>query len=289
MSSFTLLSCLVLTVWSVSASAVAAASGGADETRNKRSDDTSPLQVVVDTLSQQVTSLSAKFDALQNSVDARLATQQSACDAKVAALETKQSAALLENNRVAFRVASGSGVSAYNSYVTGSNCGCASNSYLSRDRYYRSSFLDSWPSCLIDTVRVTLIENGHEMAFVEFNGRGSTSTDWFSENRVLNTSWTDLRTQPHNFFSIAGDPGNNRRFFMEHSYGGCAADSGWLVVVEGDDGCTWGQGSALPIILYSKRSGAVLWEHTADVGRADEMVITVKLRDGVNLSQSCSP
>nr|KAG5692377.1 hypothetical protein BaRGS_007990 [Batillaria attramentaria] len=42
------------------------------------------------------------------------------------------------------------------------------------------------------------------MAYVEFNGRGSNYMNWFSRDRIISSSWTDLRTQPQNYFSIEG-------------------------------------------------------------------------------------
>ncbi|KAK7482378.1 hypothetical protein BaRGS_00026397, partial [Batillaria attramentaria] len=177
-----------------------------------------------------------------------------------------------DNSILAFRLTAGTDSSAYGRYTSvgynddhpmvhaGWNCGCRSvDGILPCNRHYRSRFLDLWPSSLIDTVKVTVYEHGKEMAYVEFNGRGSTYLDWFSPDRVVSSSWTDLLSEPHNYFSIAGysqsSPRISRSFFINRNYNGCPGDRGWLVVVDyAPDVCSWGQGSPTPIILYSRLS-----------------------------------
>ena len=51
---------------------------------------------------------------------------------------------------------------------------------------------------------MVLYENGQEQAFFQFNGVGTTYLDWFSKNRLINSSYTDLSTEHNNYFSIAG-------------------------------------------------------------------------------------
>ncbi|KAK7477234.1 hypothetical protein BaRGS_00031545, partial [Batillaria attramentaria] len=110
-------------------------------------------------------------------------------------------------------------------------------------------------------VRLSVYEHGREMAYVEFNGRGSNYMNWFSRDRIISSSWTDLRTQPQNYFSIEGDvrPSLERQFFINRNYGGCPNDSGWLVVLDMPDPCSWGSNTDSPVILYSKRTTFVNW------------------------------
>ena len=48
-----------------------------------------------------------------------------------------------------------------------------------------------------------------------------------------------MKTQPKNFFSIHGDPGNGRHFFINSTvYPGCAKDAGWMAIT-GPPDCDW--------------------------------------------------
>jgi len=54
-------------------------------------------------------------------------------------------------------------------------------------------------------VRYSLYTDGSEVAYVEFNGTGSTNEDWFSVSRILEASWSDLDTSSTlNYCSIKG-------------------------------------------------------------------------------------
>ena len=94
------------------------------------------------------------------------------------------------------------------------------------------------------------------MKELKFNAKGSNKLNWFSLSRLTQSSWTDMKTQPNNFFSIRGDPGNGRHFFINSVYGGCPKDAGWMVITVPPD-CDW-EKRFRPrenVILYSKLSG----------------------------------
>lgn len=97
------------------------------------------------------------------------------------------------------------------------------------------------------------------MKELKFNAKGSDKLNWFSISRLSQSSWFDLRSQPKNYFSIAGEPTHGRRFFINRSYGGCHADAGWMVVT--GHICSW-EKRFLPtknVILYSKKSVYTNW------------------------------
>ncbi|KAK7480628.1 hypothetical protein BaRGS_00028100 [Batillaria attramentaria] len=173
-----------------------------------------------------------------------------------------------DHSVLAFRATAGVGVSAYERYVaTGSNddsplarsdlpCGCLTvNGSLPCDRHYRSRILDDWPSSSIDTVRLTLYENGVQQRFVEFDGSGSNFLNWFTQARVVNSDWTDISNETANFFSIAGvnfpDVPAVRRFYINRSFGQNCDDQGWLLVAEADDVCDYVPPPPYPVIIYS--------------------------------------
>lgn len=54
-------------------------------------------------------------------------------------------------------------------------------------------------------IRVVLGGQGKTLAYLEFDGSGSSFINWFSKSRLLHSSWYDLKPNSRtNFFSIAG-------------------------------------------------------------------------------------
>ena len=98
------------------------------------------------------------------------------------------------------------------------------------------------------------------MKELKFNAKGSDKLNWFSLSRLNQSSWTDIKTQPNNYFSIHGDPGNGRHFFINSVYAGCSKDVGWMVITVPPD-CDWEKRFRPPenVILYSKRSVLTNW------------------------------
>ncbi|XP_062603632.1 uncharacterized protein LOC134265443, partial [Saccostrea cucullata] len=70
---------------------------------------------------------------------------------------------------------------------------------------YRTSLIDQWDSLNISQVRVQLHKSGTTVAEVVFNGTGTTNINWFSPDRILSSSWSDVTpSQTYNYFSIEG-------------------------------------------------------------------------------------
>ena len=104
------------------------------------------------------------------------------------------------------------------------------------------------------------------MKELKFNARGSNKLNWFSLSRLTQSSWTDMKTQPNNFFSIRGDPRNGRHFFINSVYGGCPKDAGWMVITV-PPSCDW-EKRVRPrenVILYSKLSGLTNWNQYGEL------------------------
>ena len=100
------------------------------------------------------------------------------------------------------------------------------------------------------------------MKELKFNAKGSDKLNWFSFSRLNQSSWTDMKTQPNNYFSIHGDPGNGRHFLINSNYGGCSKDAGWMVIIaKAPPSCDWEKRfqPRQNVILYSKRSALTNW------------------------------
>ena len=113
--------------------------------------------------------------------------------------------------RLAFRGTAYNNVQVYPAYVHGTGIpvevekGCKQfNDSLRCVNHYRSrDALDNWAR--VAEVLFAIYKDNELVKKVIFNGKGSTYTNWFTADRVIHSSWVDLTTRPHNYFSLAGD------------------------------------------------------------------------------------
>ncbi|XP_060084093.1 uncharacterized protein LOC132563347, partial [Ylistrum balloti] len=145
---------------------------------------------------------------------------------------------------------------------------------------YKSSVVDAWTSYYIKAVRLSFIVSGTERAYVVFDAHGTTKWSWFSCDRILYSSWTDLNNDAYQeYCSIQGNAANQQYFLMESSYGtSCATNSGWFSVVERTSGgCSWEQmDSNYPHVVYSDTTTAEL---NTGMAVADTFTVSVSMDD----------
>ena len=87
---------------------------------------------------------------------------------------------------------------------------------------HKKSFFDD---CQISQVKVALYENGVEKAHVIFNGSGSDYMSWFSQSRLIDSSWIDLTTATNDsfgFVSIVGYVGTSHLLWTLFNYKMCS-------------------------------------------------------------------
>ncbi|XP_035677291.1 uncharacterized protein LOC118416310 [Branchiostoma floridae] len=156
--------------------------------------------------------------------------------------------------------------------------------------HYKSRDVGIWESLGIKKVKLSLytFSPNVETRDLVFNGVGSNKDNWFSKDRLISSPWTDLKTEPTNIFSIAGyeiryssESYLFRRFHINRSNAGCAADHGWLVVLDGNSNvCPWERGTGNPRILFSRLPTNVNFQQDpSNVGTADVMAIYIKTCD----------
>ena len=136
--------------------------------------------------------------------------------------------------------------------------------FFQEDDPYRNYAVDIWKRLRISLVHIALFDyDGQEVAFLLFDGMGSDKMNWFSKERLLDSSWVQLRYDSSlNYFSIAGDAGNKRRFFVNVRYQTCDIDHGFLVVIDRDAPrpCSYEKSLGQSMeILYSKFPGGTRW------------------------------
>ena len=101
---------------------------------------------------------------------------------------------------------------------------------------------------------MVLYKRGIEEVALRFNAFNSNNKNWFSQANILESPWQDILTVKKNYFTLVGPCFGTtcRDFHINHAYGGCPKDDGWLSVGD-NNGCEWEQ--RLPAgmkIVYSK-------------------------------------
>ncbi|XP_069104622.1 uncharacterized protein [Argopecten irradians] len=142
---------------------------------------------------------------------------------------------------------------------------------------YRSDVLDSWQSQSISEVKLEMYRHGKRVVRTHFNGTGSTFTDWFGIDRLIDSGWSTLNeNRTFNYFQLLGS--DSRRFFINQNYGGCSNDAGWMVVIDVDNGyrvCDWDSMVNRPVFKYAPGENATRWIEYAHE-EADVLAVFLK-------------
>merc|ERR1712062_513124 len=189
--------------------------------------------------------------------------------------------------RLAFRGEAGVGQSVFAAYVM-SQTGVVdkwcrklpSKGRVCNSHYRNNDVLDNGNN--IEQVAFVVYKEDQRVAQIIFNGKGTDNMNWFTEARILSSSWTDI-TVDHtkNYMSIHGDQetGVKRPFYINQKYHGCPDDVGWFVAVDSHDVCAWANGPSptptYPRFLYASKNVETNWT-TGDVGEADSFLVFVK-------------
>ncbi|CAL1536540.1 unnamed protein product [Lymnaea stagnalis] len=149
-------------------------------------------------------------------------------------------------------------------------------------RHFRSFILDQWVN--IDKVKLSLYNDGVEMKYILFDGRGPSWYSWFEQSRILNSSWTNIISDPNiKDFSIDGlDDGYSiHRFSIYGPYNGCDMETTYLFALDiFQDACSpeWPMTiTSFPKIIYSPGDNMAPMHGSPTAYRyADVMAILVK-------------
>ncbi|KAL3872545.1 hypothetical protein ACJMK2_035768 [Sinanodonta woodiana] len=206
-------------------------------------------------------------------------------DANVSIEKSANSSVFYKDNapwKLVFRLTSGGGTDPYQAYVNGVGTANSDDCMMLYPpmctRYYRHERLDDWKQWNVYQVRFALYYNRTEVAYVIFNGTGSDKESWFSKERVLESSWTDLMgTSQLIYFSIKGDYNLGRHFFIHEYYGGCPADRGWTATVSGKSYCSFDIHPSYPGIVYARNQTKSTYNSTG-FGIADVLGVYIKLK-----------
>ncbi|XP_033761060.1 uncharacterized protein LOC117342880 [Pecten maximus] len=142
---------------------------------------------------------------------------------------------------------------------------------------YRSHVLTTWDSESISEVKLEMYKDGNMTVNIRFNGTGSTYTNWFDHNRLIDSGWSTMsKNRTFNFFSLRGDC--KRTFFVNEFYLICPKDLGWMIVIDpivGSCPCGYDTQSDKPAFLFAQGDNVTRWENN-DYGRADVLAVFIK-------------
>lgn len=118
-------------------------------------------------------------------------------------------------------------------------------------------------------VRLEINKMNTTKQYIKFSA-GNDYKNFITQSSIISSSWTDIKTEVTNFFSVDGHITLSRRFFLSHQYGGCAADTGWLVGfgVKRPTSCGWEDRDYN--LRYSPNSTKILFDQAED---ADNIMI----------------
>ncbi|GFS14797.1 hypothetical protein ElyMa_006755200 [Elysia marginata] len=188
--------------------------------------------------------------------------------------------------RLVFRGTAYNDIPLYPAYLHGTRVpidveeGCKQfNKSLPCVNYYRNrEALDEWSG--VDEILFAIYKDNQMVKKIIFNGKDSTYTNWFAADRVIHSSWADLKTQPHNFFSMKGfftQPGHVRRWYINREHrGSCNGFNGWFYVRDDvANVCSADTTAARPLFQYATGNTYSVWT-SQEVARADAFGVFLK-------------
>ena len=152
-------------------------------------------------------------------------------------------------------------------------------------KHYVSGYITNYwnkGGVTVTDVRAHVYKAGAIQKFWKFDGKMSTSISWFTNTKLISSSYMDLPAGPFNYFAILGDNANGRNWFINRQYGGCGVDAGWLVLDTTPDPCTWesNNNKVSPLrIVYAAGQTFASWQSAADnnqLGVADAYAVFVR-------------
>lgn len=102
-----------------------------------------------------------------------------------------------------------------------------------------------------------LYNGATEVLSLTFNAIGTDRLNWFSQNNLVQSPWTDLKTATN--LQAFGIIGSDRIFEISGRYAGCSADYGWFLITRSYCPLNWETRLPQASIFYSKLDTSINW------------------------------
>lgn len=123
-------------------------------------------------------------------------------------------------------------------------------------------------------VRLEVNKDGSTQKFIKFT-TSSDYQDFIHQNKITESSWTDITYETSNFFSVDGDYNIQRYFYMNSAYGGCHIDIGWFSALGElrETTCNWETFTGDYGIIYSPLTTKSTFQTAGQYEHADNFMI----------------
>ncbi|XP_060567789.1 mucin-2-like isoform X2 [Ruditapes philippinarum] len=129
--------------------------------------------------------------------------------------------------------------------------------------HYKPDYSNHWKDLCIDKVKVAIYNNGVEKANIIFNAVGADKNSWFTSDRIISSTWTDIKTAQKEIFSLAGDANTGREFYVsgQSSKTDNCDSFGWIMVST-KSSCFYEAGDKKPTFYYAPGTSQAHWGFT---------------------------
>ncbi|XP_046846202.1 uncharacterized protein LOC124439944 [Xenia sp. Carnegie-2017] len=131
----------------------------------------------------------------------------------------------------------------------------ALNKFKSFKGLYKNRIVNptNWNKVKPSEVCFVLYKDGLEQLVLKFKSEHSSYMNWFTKHNLVQSPWHDITSSTFNYFTIVGPcwSGRCRDFHINHFYGGCHKDDGWLSIGN-TIGCAWEKRFSGTSFIYSK-------------------------------------
>ncbi|KAH3856226.1 hypothetical protein DPMN_098810 [Dreissena polymorpha] len=152
---------------------------------------------------------------------------------------------------------------------------CQQLGNTSCNKHFRHSIASDWSSLNIEQVKIAFYKGSLEQN-ITFDGRNSTISNWFSQSRILSSTWPGVRANAsfNRFKTIDG----TRVFVVSpsHSTVGCHDDLHFAAVIATSGWCAYDRPSAYPQIYFATGEHAGKPETMTGMDIADGFAIFIK-------------
>ncbi|XP_076470008.1 uncharacterized protein LOC143300296 [Babylonia areolata] len=127
---------------------------------------------------------------------------------------------------------------------------------------FKSPLSNYWDSCKFQQIKVAVWNEGQEKANIIFDARNTDKMSWFDPQRIISSTYNDLRGASFNFFDMRGDASMGREFFINKDSSSCAGN-GWIMVST-QNNCFYERAGSKPTFYYAKGDTAGSWPNRAE-------------------------
>ena len=120
-----------------------------------------------------------------------------------------------------------------------------------------------------------LYKGGNLVKQLKFNAQSSDNVNWFQFNKLTETPWRDIATQPRNLFTI--EAALTRSFIINSEYGNhCRGDLGWMVITGTHLYCGWERHYGQNAVIYSNVASRTDWRIYGKYNDDEENYLSTK-------------